>query len=110
VIKVLHIITCMDMGGSAQNTLLTGLKLSRKFKMALACSLSHESNMADAEREALERQLEKARINGVNVVSVPSLVRRISPVNDIRALYDLVRIIKPKSLMSFTPIPPKPAY
>ena len=50
--------------------------------------------MTDSEREAVERQIENARVNGVKVVSVHSLVRRISPVRDIHALYDLVRIIK----------------
>jgi len=34
--KILHIITRLDMGGSAQNTLLTCLELSRKYEMVLA--------------------------------------------------------------------------
>ena len=82
------------MGGSAQNTLLTCLKLSRKYEMVLVCGLSQESNMTDSEKEAVDGQINEARVNGVKIVQIPSLVRRISPVNDIRALYDLVRIIK----------------
>jgi glycosyltransferase involved in cell wall biosynthesis len=92
--KILHIITRLDMGGSAQNTLLTCLNLSRKFEMVLVCGLSQESNMTDSEREVVEAQLEKARANGVRIITVSSLVRRVSPANDIRTLYDLVRIIK----------------
>ncbi len=92
--KILHIITRLDMGGSAQNTLLTCLELSRKYEMVLVCGLSQESNMTDSEREAVDRQINDARVNGVKIIQIPSLLRRISPVNDIRALYDLVRIIK----------------
>lgn len=92
--KILHIITRLDMGGSAQNTLLTCLKLSLKFEMVLVYGLSQESNMTDSERGAVDRQTNDARVNGVKIVQIPSLLRRISPVNDIRALYDLVRIIK----------------
>ena len=40
------------------------------------------------------RLINDARANGVKIVQIPSLLRRISPLNDIRALYDLVRIIK----------------
>jgi len=93
-LKILHIITRMDMGGSAQNTLLTCLKLSGKFEMVLVFGLSQESNMADAEREEVDGQINDARMQGVKIVQIPALLRRISPLNDIRALYDLVRIIQ----------------
>ncbi len=92
--KILHIITRMDMGGSAQNTISTCLNLGRKFEMVLAYGLSQESNMTDSESEAVEKQIDNARVNGVRIIQIPSLLRRISPLNDIRALYDLVRIIK----------------
>ena len=90
--KILHIITRLDMGGSAQNALLTCLELSRKYEMVLVCGLSQESNMTDSERETVEKQMETARAKGVNFVSVFSLLRRISPVRDIIALCDLVRM------------------
>jgi len=50
--------------------------------------------MTDSEREAVEQQINSARVKGVRVVTVPSLVRCISPASDIQALYDLVRIIQ----------------
>lgn len=81
------------MGGSAQNTLLTCQNLSRKYKMVLVCGLSQESNMTDSERRTVAVQLDEARRCGVQVVTVPSLVRRISPLSDILALVDLTRII-----------------
>jgi glycosyltransferase involved in cell wall biosynthesis len=92
--KILHIITRLDMGGSAQNTLLTCLNLGRKFEMVLVSGHSQESNMTDPEIEAVERQINDARVNGVKIVQISFLLRRISPVADIRALCDLVRIIK----------------
>ncbi len=92
--KILHIITRLDMGGSAQNTLLTCLELSRKYEMVLVCGLSQESNMTESEREAVDRLINDARINGVKIIQIPSLVRRINLLNDLRTLYDLVLIIK----------------
>ena len=81
------------MGGSAQNTLLTCQKLSRKYKMVLVCGLTQESNMTDSERQVVERQIKKARENGIKIITVNSLVRRISPLSDILALCNLIRII-----------------
>ena len=82
------------MGGSAQNTLITCLKLSRKFQMVLVCGMSRESNMNAAEQTVLDRQIDEAAARGVTVVRVPSLVRRISPAGDLRALLNLIRILK----------------
>ena len=92
-LKILHIITRLDMGGSAQNTLLTCSELSCKYDMVLACGLSEESNMTAAERQAVARRIGMAREKGVRIAIVPALVRRISPMNDLRALWSLVRLI-----------------
>jgi len=92
--KILHIITRLDMGGSAQNTLLTCHELARKFEMVLVHGLSQESNMTDSEKVAVGTQIENARVNGVRIVAAPALVRRIHPARDILALVDLVRIIQ----------------
>lgn len=50
--------------------------------------------MTDSERQAVEKGLKGAHAKGVKTIAVPSLVRRINPVNDIRALFTLVRIIQ----------------
>ena len=91
--KILHIITRLDMGGSAQNTLLTCTQLGRKYEMVIACGLSQESNMTELERQAVARRIDMARKNGVRIELIPSLVRRISLVNDLRALLSLVRML-----------------
>ena len=50
--------------------------------------------MTGSEREVVENQIDNARVDGVRIIQLPSLVRRISPLYDMRALYDLVRIIR----------------
>jgi hypothetical protein len=47
--KILHIITRLDMGGSAQNTLLNCQELSDKYEMVLVHGLSHKSRMTELE-------------------------------------------------------------
>jgi glycosyltransferase involved in cell wall biosynthesis len=87
--KILHIITRLDMGGSAQNTVLTCRELSPKYKMVLAHGLSLESNMTDSEKQLVERSIDEAKDQGVRFISIPSLVRRINPLKDFRALCSL---------------------
>jgi len=94
VTKILHIITRSDMGGSAQNTLLTCIELPRsKYEVVLVHGLSRESNMTESEGRAVARNVQRARENGVKVISVASLVRRINPVRDIQAFFSLLRLI-----------------
>jgi glycosyltransferase involved in cell wall biosynthesis len=94
-IKVIHIITRMDMGGSAQNTLLTALHHdSKHYNVWLIKGSTLESAMTKAETELVEDQLETAEKQGIEIIDVPSLVRRISPINDVRALVALYRHIR----------------
>ena len=92
-LKILHIITRLDMGGSAQNTLLTCIELSQKYETVLVCGLSQESNMTESEKKAVDRQINHARTNGVKIIRIPPLVRRVSPLNDFHALFNLVQIL-----------------
>ena len=93
-IKIVHIITRMDRGGSAQNTLLTCQKLSRKYDVVLAHGLSLESKMTDWERQSVERQIAEARKHGLRDITIPSLVRRVDPVRDIRAFLALWALLR----------------
>ncbi len=91
--KILHIITRLDMGGSAQNTLLTCHRLACKYEMVLVHGLSHESRMTDTENRAVADAMAVAQKDGAKFVAVSSLVRRIDPVRDLAALFFLLRII-----------------
>jgi glycosyltransferase involved in cell wall biosynthesis len=103
--KTLHVITRLDKGGSAQNTLLTCRELSRKYDVVLAHGLSRESKMTDWERQSVERQIREARKHGLQDITIPSLVRRVDPVQDIRAflaLWALLRREKPAIVHTHT--------
>jgi glycosyltransferase involved in cell wall biosynthesis len=94
-IKIIHIITRMDMGGSAQNTLLTALHHdSQRHKVWLIKGSTLESAMTKAETKLVEDQLDTAKEQGIEIIDIPSLVRRISPINDVRALVALFRHIR----------------
>jgi glycosyltransferase involved in cell wall biosynthesis len=93
--KVVHIITRMDMGGSAQNTLLTALHHdSKHYDVWLIKGSTLESAMTKAETKLVEDQLKTAREQDIVIIDVPSLVRRISPTNDFRGLVALFRHIR----------------
>ena len=92
-IKVLHIITRMDRGGSAQNTLLTCQELSQKYAVVLAHGLSRESKMTHQERQSVERQIKEAQKRGLKDISIPCLVRRIDLVRDFLAFLSILRLL-----------------
>ena len=93
-IKNLHVITRLDMGGSAQNTLLTCLGLNKdKYEVVLAHGLSLESQMTDWEKQSIEKQIAGAKRNSLKVVAIPSLVRQINPVQDIKAFFSIWRLM-----------------
>jgi len=94
---VLHIITRLDMGGSAQNTLLTCIGLAGKYDVGLVHGLSLESNMTKEEIRSVEIGIEKARRKGVKFFQLPSLVRKINPVYDVMTFYCIWRIIRRNS-------------
>ena len=91
--RLLHIITRLDRGGSAQNTLLTCRELSQKYDMVLAHGLSCESKMTVWERHSVDRQIEEAQERGLKDIVIPSLVRRINPVQDLQAFFSLWRLL-----------------
>jgi glycosyltransferase involved in cell wall biosynthesis len=91
--KILHIITRLDMGGSAQNTLLTCKELSGKYEIILVHGLSLESGMTELEKQMVEDGVEKAKNKAVKLIVLPSLVRSIRPIKDFKALLALVWLI-----------------
>lgn len=92
-VKVIHVITRLDKGGSAENTLLTCLGLAERYELALVHGLSLESRMTDREKKAVEHGVQEAERKGVKVIAIPWLVRKISPVQDLLALLSLWRLM-----------------
>ncbi len=104
--RIIHIITRLDKGGSAENTLLTvSLMDLNKYEIFLIHGLSLESNMSIMEREAVSLDMSQIEGKGVRLFALPSLVRRLSFTNDLLALisiYRLIRRIKPHIVHTHT--------
>lgn len=84
--KILHIITRLDKGGSADNTLLSVLGLNKNiFQVDL---VSGRTRYPSAKLKKLKKQ------NTISYIEIPQLVRAINPLKDIMALCKLYRIIK----------------
>ena len=101
----MHIITRLDMGGSAQNTLLTCRELGGRYETLLVHGLARESGMTAAEAQAVAARTQAAAERGVRFIRMSSLVRRISPLRDITAFAVLlwhIRRLKPDIVHTHT--------
>jgi len=82
-IKVLHIITHLPIGGAQDNTLITVEKLDRqKFDVSLMCS---------PEGDWIERA---KKIPDLKLIPVKALTRRIHIINDMIAFWKIYKLIK----------------
>jgi len=91
--KIIHVITRLDRGGSAENTMLTCLGLADKYDLMLVHGLSLESHMTDGERKSVEDAIKRAQRKGVKVLAIPSMVRSINPFQDLRAFFALWKLM-----------------
>jgi len=81
-VKVVHVVTRLDLGGAQQNTLATVSHLDRRrFEPALVCG---PGGTLDAEARALESLEPPAGLRFID-----DLVREISPVRDLLAFFRL---------------------
>jgi len=93
--KAIHVITRFDKGGSAENTFLTVQGLDKdKYQVILIQGLAEESCMGREEAAAVERNLTEAEKSGVEIITIPELVRSIRPLDDLKAFLALIRIFK----------------
>lgn len=93
--KVIHVITRLDKGGSAEDTLVTATGLNKdRYEVVLIKGLAEESEMSPEEARAVMRGLKTAEDNGVRIIDLPCLVRRISPIDDLKALLKLFKIFR----------------
>jgi glycosyltransferase involved in cell wall biosynthesis len=92
--KVIHVITRLDYGGSAQNTMLTALGHDRALFEPLVVAGHPGGWDAQGGQAATEencRRLEKA---AVRWMLLPSLTREVDPVKDAQALWQLIRLFR----------------
>ncbi len=91
-IKVVHIITKLELGGAQQNTLYTVSHLDKEKFIPILITGSEGLLIDDAKRL------------GVEAYFLPSLVREINPVKDITALLDIRRLLLRIKSSSLSPI------
>jgi hypothetical protein len=85
-IRIIHVITRLDMGGSAQEALFTAMNLDPQcYKVTLVKGSTLESAMTSTELHEINQQLDAACNRDVNIINFPSLIRRISPWNDFKS-------------------------
>jgi len=86
-IRVVHVITRLILGGAQENTLYTAIAQHRdpRFEVTLLCGVD----------EAGEGHMfEEAERAGVKTVVVPSMVREVRPLQDLKAVFDIYRFLK----------------
>lgn len=86
-IRVVHIITRLILGGAQENTLYTAIGQHRdpRFDVTLLCGIDEagEGNM-----------FSEANHSGVKTVVIPSLLREIRPLTDLKAFVDVYRFLR----------------
>ena len=84
--RVLHIITRLDVGGSTENTLISATRMPRtEFSSSL---------ISGPTLDPPPRLAETLRTAGVPWFEAPCLVRSIGPAKDLRALWQLFRLVR----------------
>ncbi len=92
--KVIHVITRLDYGGSAKNTMLTILGHDRgKFEPLVIAGYPGcwDAQGGQTATEENCRQLENAAIRWM---LLPSLTREVHPIKDMQALWQLIRLFQ----------------
>lgn len=91
---VIHVITRLDRGGSAQNTMLTAMGHDRARYEPLVVAGRPGRWDAQGGQAATDkhcRELEKA---GIRWIVIPTLTRELNPLKDLLALWSLVRLFR----------------
>ncbi|MEQ1796106.1 MAG: glycosyltransferase family 4 protein [Nitrospira sp.] len=94
--RVIHIITRLDHGGSAENTMLTVLGHDRTQYEPVVIAGHPGSWDAQGGMAATEEQCRRLDKEQIAYVLVPSLVRPVSPWKDLCALWALAGILRAK--------------
>lgn len=93
-VKIVHVITRCDQGGSAEDTLALISGYNKQLEVILVRGLTTESQMSNEERQVVERAIETSRKKGVTIIDLPPLVRKISPLNDFKSFWRLFSIFR----------------
>lgn len=82
-IKVVHIITKLELGGAQNNTLYTCSNLNKEiFDVYL---LSGSGGILDEDAK---------KIKNINLIFISSLIREISPLKDLKSIFEIYKILR----------------
>ena len=84
-IRVLHVITRLTLGGSSENTVAQVIALQ---------GAGYDCALAVGVDESEAPTLEAARRRGCRVIGIPALGREVAPASDLTALLALVRLMR----------------
>lgn len=92
--KVIHVITRLDWGGSAQNTLLTAAGHDRsRFDPMVVAGLPGPWDAQGGNR-ATDENRRRLEAIGVRAEVIPTLTREVNPLKDLRTLRRLTRLFR----------------
>ena len=91
---VIHVITRLDYGGSAVNTMLTVLGHDRARFEPLVVTGPPGRWDAQGGQGATDENVRLLEKEGIRSVLIPSLTRSLSPLDEIRALWALIRLFR----------------
>jgi glycosyltransferase involved in cell wall biosynthesis len=91
---VIHVITRLDYGGSAVNTMLTVLGHDRARFEPLVVTGPPGRWDAQGGQSATDENVRLLEKEGIRSVLIPSLARSLSPLDDIWALWALIRLFR----------------
>ncbi len=93
-IKVVHVITRFDKGGSAENTFLTVCGLDKgRYDVVLVKGPSPSGDADDPEARAAQDNIAACEAL-IRVIDLRHLVRNLRPLSDLSAFFTLIRIIR----------------
>jgi glycosyltransferase involved in cell wall biosynthesis len=93
-IKVVHVITRFDKGGSAENTFITVRDLDKdRYDVVLVTGASSPGNAGDPEAKAIQANRIAAHEHQVRLIGLCHLVRDLNPFSDIIAFFSLLNIV-----------------
>ena len=92
--KVIHVITRLDQGGSAKNTMLTALGHDRAQFEPLVIAGDPGCWDAQGGQAATEENCRKLEKASVRWILLPSLTREVNPIKDAQALWQLIRLFR----------------
>ena len=81
-IKVYHVITRFDKGGSAENTFITVRGLDKaRYDVVLVTGASPPGNAGDPEAKAIQANITAVREHQVRLIGLLHLVRHLNPLS-----------------------------